>query len=149
MEAPISGQEILNFSDQIKLEFGNYPWITQVDVNQRGEFMCGDINYSLKAISYTENPIEPLVVLIGDQIFLQPTESFAPGSYTVELVGTLADYPDISKSEVFTVKVDTCEATLDSGTLVGGIYVKNAWYTQDQGTNFMDKIDMLNQTPDC
>ena len=93
LEAPIKGSAELNFSTQIKTEFGNYPWITQVDVNQRGEFMCGQIAYSLRALDYEENPITPLVILDGTLIILQPSPAFSPGDYTLELVGTIVDYP--------------------------------------------------------
>ena len=111
--------------------------------------MCGQIDYSLRAISYEENPVTPLIVMDGPLLIMAPSAAFSPGTYELELVGTLQDYPTISGAEKFSIKVTDCAATLVTDGLTGDIYLSNAWYVADEGTSFLPVIDTLDQQPNC
>lgn len=103
--------------------------------------MCGQIDYTLRPLSYEENPVTPLVVLDGPMIVMAPSPAFSPGTYELELVGTLRDYPDISGAEKFEVVVTDCASTLVTDNLSGDVRLSNAWYVAHEGTSFLPLID--------
>ena len=105
--------------------------------------MCGQIDYSIEAVDYEENPVTPLVVMDGPILIMAPSPAFSPGTYTLDLVGTLRDYPQISGSERFTVKVTDCASKLITKDLVSDIYLSNEWYVPDDGVGFQSVIDEL------
>lgn len=111
--------------------------------------MCGQIEYSVRAVSYTENTVTPLVVLQGTSIILQPSPAFSPGVYVLQLVGTLVDYPHIAGAERFTVKVTDCASTLITSGLSGSVSHSNNWYTPDAGVSFLNLVNQLDQEPNC
>ena len=88
----------MDFASQINFEGGIFPWETQLDMiidDSIGTNLCGPISYQIQPVSYTESNSQPLVIQNDTILKLQPSSEFAAGYYTLILVGTLVQYPNI------------------------------------------------------
>lgn len=99
--------------------------------NNVGTELCGSIEYRIEAVTYTESVVKPLVVLslaVENTFVLQPSAEFSAGLYGLNLIGTLVDYPTVSKSEPFTVKVLPCSTILSAADVTEIIVAENLWF---------------------